>query len=118
MHNIAYKTAFGLIFVMALVVFGTMIYNETHQSRLCCFKNTSEKRDVLRSALDDMARKNHLAIYDRSYEVTSELDKLGQPRPAKVLHGDMRRGNETVLSYSNIGLNGTIFHVSFHVEYF
>ncbi len=105
----------GVLLALLVVyyVFDTMSYNEPHRTNVYCLESTSDDANRLRQALETGATENRLTIADRSSQIASEMDALDQARPETVLHGNIMRDGELVLSYSNLGSNDRTFHLSF-----
>ena len=103
-----------LILLAGGYVFKRMSYNEPHQTIVYCLDRTTEDAESLRKALKAGAEQNRLTITDRGAEVASEMDTLNRTRPETVIHGIINRGDDLILSYSNLGTNGRTFHLSFY----
>jgi hypothetical protein len=115
MNKIILAIIAALLAILAVIyVFRTMSYNEPRQTNLYCLESSSDDRDALHAALVKIADEDGLTVLDRSNEVARELDSLDRPRPEKVLHGTIKRKNDLVLSYSNLGSNSRTFYLSFY----
>jgi hypothetical protein len=114
------KIAISVVILSALIafaaimyVFRTMNHNDPHQTRVYCFKSSSDEAAALSAVLDAAARQNGLVMKDRSDDVAYELSKLERPAPSKVIHGVLRRDGNLVALYSNLGSNRGVFSISF-----
>lgn len=115
------KIAIGVAVLIALIAFAAIIYvfrtmnqNDPHQTRVYCFKSSSDEVPALSAALYAVARQNGLTMQDRGDDVSNELSKLDRPAPSKVIHGVLRKDGNLVASYSNLGSNNSVFHISFY----
>lgn len=115
------KIAISVVILSALIafaaimyVFRTMNHNDPHQTRVYCFKSSSDEAAALSAVLDAVARQHGMVLQDRSDDVAYELNKLERPAPIKVIHGVLRKDGNLVASYSNLGSNSSVFHISFY----
>lgn len=122
MHRIflAIIGAFIALLVILVIFYGfkAMNYKEPYQTNLYCLESTSRDSEILTNAIKDVADKYGMVMLDRSADVTRELDELDRPRPKAVLHGSIEHGGNLVLSYSNLGSNDRILHISIYSDEF
>lgn len=90
--------------------------NNPNKTLLYCIDDSSTSIAEIGDAIRDASSQQGLYLVDVSEQTTRELDRLKQPRPEVVLHGSVFQDRVLVATYSNLGANELVFHISFFGE--
>lgn len=115
------KIGIGIVFLVllgaAIIVMTKMTKSEEpYQTRLYCFDNTADIRDDLLSSLVQVSEESGFELRDYSSDVSRDLSSLDVPVAAAVLDGVIRQEGTLLATFSNLGSNNSIFHMSFYTD--
>jgi hypothetical protein len=109
--------AVALVLIAGFFFMGRNIgSDEPYITKIYCLRSSSQDAEDLLQAISQIASGSDLEVNDRSADVAKELASLNEGQSGEVLHGVLIRNGALVATYSNLGSNDRVFHMSFYVE--